>query len=82
MISKEKITTEEFIAKLKKSKYIIFYNDYDDVKIFTSGYGTVFKIIKVKRGVVTTSIDGFKNNKKFEVGFLKYWLDEYKLRIE
>jgi predicted methyltransferase len=82
MISKEKITTEEFIAKLKKSKHIIFYDDYDDVKIYINGYGNIFNIVKVKRGVVTTSIDGFKGSRKIEVGFLKYWLDEYKLKIE
>lgn len=82
MISKEIITTAEFIDKLKKSKYIIFHADFEDVKIFISGYGTKFNIVKVKRGIVTTSINGIKGYRKFEVGFLKYWLDEYKLRIE
>jgi hypothetical protein len=82
MISKEKITIEEFADKLKKSKYIIFEPDFEDVKIFISGYGTKFNIIKVKRGIVTTRVDGFKNSKKIEIAFLKYWFDEYKLRIE
>ncbi len=82
MISKERVTTEEFVDKLKKSKYIIFHTDFEDVKIFINGYGDRFNIVKVKRGIVTTKIDGFKSVKKFEIGFLKYWLDEYKLRLE
>ena len=82
MISKEKMTFEEFVDKLKKSKHIIFFTDYDDVKSFTNGYGNKFNIVKIKRGIVTTRADGFKSDRKFEIGFLKYWLDEYKLKIE
>lgn len=82
MISTEKITIEEFIDKLKKSKYIIFETDFDDVRMFIAGYGNKFKIIKVKRGVVKTSVNGIKGYMKMEITFLKYWLDQYKLKIE
>jgi hypothetical protein len=82
MISKERVTMAEFIDKLKKSKYIIFYTEFDDVSKFVSGYGNTFNIIKVKKGIVHAKVDGFKNCTKFDISFLKYWLDEYKLRIE
>ena len=82
MISKEKVTKEEFVDKLKKSKYLIFRTEFDDVKIFISGFGNKFKIVKVKNGNVKTSIDGVKGYKNIDVNFLKYWFDEYKLIIE
>jgi len=82
MISKEKVTKEEFVDKLKKSKYLIFRTEFDDVKIFISGFGNKFKIVKVKNGNVKTSVDGFNGYRNMDVNFLKYWFDEYKLIIE
>ena len=77
-----RLTDAEFVDKLKKSKYILFRSEFDDVKIFTSGYGNRFNIVKVKRGVVKTSVDGISGIRKIEVEFLKRWFDEFKLNIE
>ena len=85
-ISKTKrarLTDNEFVDKLKKSKYIVFKTESgDDVKLFVNAYGCRFNIVKVKRGIVKTSVDGFVGYKKIEVSFLKSWYDEYKLEIE
>jgi len=82
MISKEKVTLEEFIDMLKKSTYIIFRDEFDDVKIFIGVWGSRYKIVKVKRGKVKTSVDGFKGYRVLDINFLKYWFDEYKLTVE
>lgn len=79
---KQRLTNAEFVDKLKKSKCILFRTDFDDVRIFVSGFGTRFNIIKVKRGVVKTSVDGISGYRKIEVEFLKKWFDEFKLNIE
>jgi len=82
MISKERVTFEEFTDTLKKSKYIIFRAEFDDVKMFINTMGNKYKIVKVKRGKVKTSVDGFKGYRELDVKFLKYWFDEYKLMVE
>jgi hypothetical protein len=82
MISKEKVTIEEFISDLKKSKYIIFQTNFDDVASYVNGFGNKFKIVKVKKGIVKTSVDGFTGYRFFKIDFLKYWLDEYKIKLE
>lgn len=73
---------EEFIDNLKKSKFIIFRTEFDDVRNFTNIWGNKYKIIKVKKGIVIIGVDGFKENRKIDIPFLKYWFDEYKLTIE
>ena len=77
-----RVTNEEFIDKLKRSKTIFFQTEFDDVKIFINGYGNIFNIIKIKRGVVKTTVDGINGYRKIDIDFLKRWFDEYKLRIE
>jgi len=77
-----RLTNEEFIDRLKKSKHIFFQVEFDDVKMFISGYGNIFNINKVKRGIVKTTVDGIKGYRKIEIDFLKRWFDEYKLKIE
>lgn len=79
---RSRLTNEEFVDKLKKSKYILFQIEFDDVKIFISGFGNKFNIVKIKNDIVKTSIDGFKGYRKIEIIFLKKWFDEYKLKIE
>ena len=80
--NRTRLTDEEFVDRLKKSKFIIFKVDFDDVKFFISGYGNRFNIVKVKRGIVRTSVDGIKGYRKMEVSFLKQWFDEYKINIQ
>ena len=36
---RQRLTNEEFVDKLNKSKYILFQIEFDDVKIFISGFG-------------------------------------------
>ena len=82
MISQERVTLEEFIDTLKKSNYIVFRPEFEDVKLFINTMGNKYRIVKVKRGKVKTSVDGFKGSRLLDVNFLKYWFDEFKLKIE
>lgn len=82
MITNEKTTIEEFISDLKKSKYIVFETTFDDVRSYINGFGNRFKIVKVKNDVVKTSVDGFTGYRFFKIDFLKFWFDEYKLKLE